>query len=645
VDTGAGLERLVAVLQGKPSNYDTDLFRPILEYIGELVGMDYEAAPEKAAFHVIADHVRMLTFSIADGGLPSNEGRGYVMRRILRRAARYGRKLNMRQPFIYKIVPTVVEIMGDAYPEIGQRAEHVQAVIRAEEEHFNRTLDRGLEIFDKIKTKLRTKKQIVVPGKEVFKLYDTYGFPVDLTRILAEEEGLTIDQKEFEAEMRAQQERARAASRFETQAVDSDQWVAMNEGEDSRFVGYDELAIETHIVRYLITENDIRVILKETPFYAESGGQVGDRGIISGEGFELHVFDTQKDGDHIVHFCRHLQGFQPKTDKVLAAVTTSLRRETAKNHTATHLLHAALRKVLGTHVTQAGSLVEPDRLRFDFTHYEKITEDDLLRIETIVNEKIQQDVPLEIAQEKYDEARKKGAMALFGEKYGDVVRTVKIDDFSLELCGGTHVQRTGEIGLFVITSESSVASGVRRIEAITGPKAVAYVQELRARQRELAALLNAGEKELVQRAAQFIDEKKKLEKQLRQATTARLQSDIDNLIASAKEINGIRLVAQRFENVEVDQLKALGDRLREKSKNTVGLFYLQDGDRINFVCVVSDDLIQSKKLHAGNLLREVAKEAGGGGGGRPHLATAGAKDASRLPQALKKMEALLEETV
>ncbi|HHJ52038.1 MAG TPA: alanine--tRNA ligase, partial [Caldithrix abyssi] len=515
VDTGAGFERLVAVLQGKHSNYETDLFRPLLDYTAELVGIDYDTAPEKAAFHVIADHVRMLTFSIADGGLPSNEGRGYVMRRILRRAARYGRKLNMREPFIYKIVPKVCEIMGDAYPEIVQRMEHVQAVIRAEEEHFNRTLDRGLEIFDKIKAELRAKKQIVVPGKDVFKLYDTYGFPVDLTRILAEEEGLTIDQKGFEKEMRAQQERARAASRFEAQAIDSDKWVVLNEGEDSQFLGYDELAIETHIMRYLITENEIRLILRETPFYAESGGQVGDRGVISGEGFELQVFDTQKDGDHIVHFCRYRENFKPKTDKVLAAVTTSLRRDTAKNHTATHLLHAALRKVLGEHVTQAGSLVEPDRLRFDFTHYEKIGDEDLLRIETIVNDKIQQDVPLEIAQEKYDEARKKGAMALFGEKYGDVVRTVKIADFSLELCGGTHVRRTGEIGAFIIVSESSVASGVRRIEALTGPKAIVYMQQLRARQRELSALLNVSENELVQRAAQLLEEKRRLEKQLR----------------------------------------------------------------------------------------------------------------------------------
>ncbi len=641
VDTGAGFERLVAVLQDKPSNYATDLFLPLLEFIGQLAGMPYASSMEKSAYQVIADHVRMLSFSIADGGLPSNEGRGYVMRRILRRAARYGRKLNMREPFIYKIVPRVVEIMGDAYPEIAERKEHVMAVIKAEEEHFNRTLDRGLEIFDKIKNELKAQKKIVVPGGDVFKLYDTYGFPVDLTRILAEEEGLTIDEKGFEKEMAAQRERARAAARFTAQAMDADNWITLNDGADSNFVGYDELAIETHIMRYQITENDIRLILRETPFYAESGGQVGDKGTISGEGFELSVFDTQKEGDHIVHFCRYQEDFRPGSDKVLAEVTTSRRRETAKNHTATHLLHAALRTVLGEHVTQAGSLVEPERLRFDFTHFQKISEEDLLRIETIINEKIQQDVPLEIAQEKFSEAKKKGAMALFGEKYGDVVRTIKIADFSLELCGGTHVKRTGEIGLCVILSEAGIASGVRRIEAITGARAVAYMQELRAVQRQSAALLGSPEKDIPQRLEQLLNEKRQLEKQIRQATADRLQSDVDSIIAEGREINGIRLITKEFKDVDVNQLKTLGDRLREKAKNTIGLFYLTEDAKITFVCVVSDDLIKTKKLSAGNLVKEVAKVAGGGGGGRPHLATAGAKDISKLNDALKKMEELL----
>lgn len=634
VDTGAGFERLVAVLQHKFSNYDTDVFLPIMDYIGQLTGQPYATSGEQTAFRVIADHIRMLTFSIADGGIPSNDGRGYVMRRILRRAARYARKLDIREPFIFKIVPKVVELMGDAYPEIRERQDHIMAVIRAEEEHFNRTLDRGLEIFGKIKSELKSRNQIVIPGEEVFRLYDTYGFPVDLTRILAEEEGLTLDMKGFDQAMELQRERARSASRFEAQASDSTDWVVLNEGEDSKFVGYNDLAIETHIMRYVIEPQQIKIILRETPFYAESGGQIGDRGTLSGEGFELQVTDTQKDGDHIVHYCRPLASFSPKTDKVLAEVTVSRRRETAKNHTATHLLHAALRKVLGAHLTQAGSLVEPDRLRFDFTHFERISEEDLEAIEKIVNDRIQQDIALEIAQEKYTDAKQKGAMALFGEKYGDVVRTVKVGTFSLELCGGTHVNRTGEIGPFIIVSESGIAAGVRRIEAITGPKAVEYLQQNRTRVQKLAALMNTRPEELVAKTEQLVNDKRQLEKELNRATRSRLNSDLDGLFRQAESINDIKVLIHGFEGIDGEQLKSLGDRIRERGKQTAALLYSETDGKLTFVCAVSDDLIKNRKLSAGTLVREVARAAHGGGGGRPHLATAGAKDASHLKEAL-----------
>ncbi|NOX89569.1 MAG: alanine--tRNA ligase [Calditrichaeota bacterium] len=635
VDTGAGFERLVAVLQGKKSNYDTDVFMPIMEKIGELVGQNYHRSSEQMAFRVIADHIRMLTFSIADGGLPSNEGRGYVMRRILRRAARYGRKLNMHEPFMYKIVPRVVEIMGDAYPEIKERMEHVQAVIRAEEEHFNHTLDRGLEIFEKIKNELKSGKQLVIPGHEVFRLYDTYGFPVDLTRILAEEHGLTLDMAGFEEMMEAQRQRARAASKFVMTEGEQSGWVILNEGKDSKFVGYEELAIETHIMRYRITENEIHLVLKETPFYAESGGQIGDKGTISGEGFRLKVTDTQKDGDRIVHICRPLPDFKPKSDKVLAEVISSARRSTQKNHTATHLLHAALRTVLGNHVTQAGSLVEPDRLRFDFTHYERLTSEQVEEIERIVNRKIQQNIPLEISLEKFTEARKKGAMALFGEKYGDIVRTIRIDDFSFELCGGTHVKSTGEIGAFIVVYESGIAAGVRRIEAVTGEKAVEYIQQNKKIVQNLGALLNAGDREILQKAEQLLHEKRRLEKELAQAKTVSLQAGVDDLINKAEIINGIRVIVREIPNVETDQLKTLGDSIREKSPRTVALLITEKDQKLNLVCVVSDDLIKEKKLHAGNLVKEVARQVGGGGGGRPHLATAGGKQVENKDKAIR----------
>ncbi|HGY56383.1 MAG TPA: alanine--tRNA ligase [Caldithrix abyssi] len=642
VDTGAGFERLVAVLQNKNSNYETDVFTPLLEEISRITGVDYHQSDEKSAFHVIADHVRMLTFSITDGGLPSNEGRGYVMRRILRRAARYGRKLNVSEPFIYKIVPKLVETMGEAYPELKERQQHVMKVIRAEEEHFNRTLDRGLEIFERIKNDLKENKQIVIPGADVFKLYDTYGFPVDLTRILAEENGLTLDMEGFEQEMDAQRQRGRAASKFEVQTGDGAQWIILNEGADSRFVGYDDLAIETHIIRYLIGDNDIRLILRETPFYAESGGQVGDKGTIAGEGFELHVIDTQKDGDHIIHICKKTDTFQPQTDKVLAEVVSFARRNTAKNHTATHLLHAALRRVLGEHVQQAGSLVEPDRLRFDFTHFEKVSRTEISEIERIVNRKIQENIPLEIAQEKFDQAKKKGAMALFGEKYGDVVRTVAVPGFSLELCGGTHVSATGEIGAFLITTETSIASGVRRIEAITGEKVVEYLQQSRDLRLELSNLLNAREEEITDKINDLLNQKKMLEKQVQKLQSTQLKDDIDRILDQAESINGVQVLIHRSDGLSANQLKELGDTIRDKSRNTAALLLSDEGGKLSLVCVVSDDLIAGKKLHAGNLVRETAKAAGGGGGGRPHLATAGAKDSSKVKEAIEKFRELIK---
>lgn len=643
VDTGAGFERLVAVLQGKRSNYDTDVFMPILERIGELAGQDYRTSKEQMAFRVIADHVRMLTFAIADGGLPSNEGRGYVMRRILRRAARYGRKLNLHEPFMYKIVPRVVEIMGDVYPEIRERMEHVQAVIKSEEEHFNRTLDRGLEIFEKIKEELKAHNETVIPGPAVFRLYDTYGFPVDLTRILAEENGLTLDMDGFEKMMEEQRERARAASKFVMTDSDESAWVVLNEGPDSEFVGYDELTVETRLMRYRVTKNEIRVILEKTPFYAESGGQVGDKGTIRGEGFELQVTDTQKDGSHIVHLCAPLPDFEPKSDKVIAEVISSERRNTQKNHTATHLLHAALRQVLGTHVTQAGSLVEPERLRFDFTHFEKVTAEQLQEIETIVNRKIQENIPLEITLKKFDEAKEQGAMALFGEKYGDVVRTIKIGDFSYELCGGTHVKATGEIGVFIILSESGIASGVRRIEAITGEKAVQFVQQNKTVLQKLDALLNAQTEELPGKVEQLLAERRQLEKELTQAKAESLKAGIEGLLQQAETINGMRVLVQEISGVDMDQLKSLGDSIREKAPDAVALLVTESNGKLMLACVVGDTLIKEKKLHAGNLVREVAKQVGGGGGGRPHLATAGGKDVDKKDKAIAKFKELIAE--
>ncbi|RMH64922.1 MAG: alanine--tRNA ligase, partial [Calditrichaeota bacterium] len=561
VDTGAGFERLVAVLQNKNSNYDTDVFTPLLEAIGALTGVPYAQSAEQIAYRVIADHVRMLSFSIADGGMPSNEGRGYVMRRILRRAARYGRKLNFKEPFIYKLVPVLAEQMGGAYPELRERQDHIVKIIRSEEEQFNRTLDRGLDIFAKIEKQLREAGRTVVPGEDVFRLYDTYGFPVDLTRVIAEEQGLTIDTEGFEEAMNRQRERARASAKFNAQEVENDAWEILSDDEDSHFTGYETTRQETEISRYLVKENEILVRLKETPFYAESGGQVGDKGLIRGKDFTLTVTDTQKQGDVIIHHCLPLENFKPSSARVSAEVTDEERRNTIKNHTATHLLQAALQKTLGDHVHQAGSLVNAERLRFDFTHFEKITDDQLLTIERLVNDEIRKNTTLRITHKNFDEAKSEGAMALFGEKYGDVVRTVKIGDFSYELCGGTHVKATGEIGLFLITQESSVASGVRRIEAVTGPRAVQLVQETRDRLHKTAALLNSAPQDVAAKVQNLLDSHKQLERELKEARAQNLSAGMDTLIQQAENINGVRVIVHTVKDTDMNALKDLGDAL------------------------------------------------------------------------------------
>jgi alanyl-tRNA synthetase len=648
VDTGAGFERLVAVLQKKYSNYDTDLFKPIIEKISTISGLPYDQSQEKSAYHVIADHIRMLSFSIADGGFPSNEGRGYVIRRILRRAARYGRKLNMHEAFIYRLVKTVGDILGDTFPEIRERAGYIENVIKSEEEHFNRTLDRGLEIFTGIRNELESQGKRVMPGSDVFKLYDTYGFPADLTAILAQEAGLEIDHSGFEKAMHAQKERARKSAKFKKNAVKNNTWIKVMEDKSSNFVGYNEDAIETHIVKYSIHADKLYLVLKDTPFYAESGGQVGDQGTINMEGLELAVMDTQKEGDDIVHICDLPEGFskwmplaEVRSDRVIVEINIAQRRDTEKNHTSTHLLHKTLRKVLGDHVQQSGSLVTPQRLRFDFTHFEKINQEQLQEIEQIVNSKIQEDIELVIRHESFNEAKKRGAMALFGEKYGEIVRTIQIPGFSFELCGGTHVRRTGQIGSFIIIYEGSIAAGMRRIEALTGSAAVHYLQKSRSIVAKLADLLNSRDEELVNRISGLLSEKKEMEKKIESAASQSILMSIDDILKSAESINGINVITCKLSDLNINQLKEMGDRIREKSKNTVALLGTEIDDKLNFVCIVSDDLIKNKNLHAGNVIKEVAKVTGGGGGGKSHMATAGGKDIKKFDQAMDKIKELI----
>jgi alanyl-tRNA synthetase len=583
----------------------------------------------------------MLTFSIADGAIPGNEGRGYVMRRILRRAARYGRSLGMHEPFIYKLVPTVIDVLGDTFPELSERFDHISNVIRSEEEHFNRTLDRGLEIFDKIKSDLQETGGDSISGNDVFKLYDTYGFPVDLTRILADEAGLKLDEDGFEKRMTEQQERARKAARFQSGDIPDDAWIILRENGKTNFVGYTEDAIETHLIRYSVHGDNLHVVLRDTPFYAEAGGQVGDKGMLAIEGTVLEVVDTQMDGDLIVHICRMPKDINFASDRVFAELQADNRRQTEKNHTATHLLHRALRNVLGEHVQQAGSLVAPDRLRFDFTHFAKIESDQIAEIERQVNSQIQRDLTLEIGQDSFESAKARGAIALFGEKYDDIVRTVEVPGFSLELCGGTHVKRTGQIGLFVIVYEGSIAAGVRRIEALTGREAVKYLQNARNQLISMSELLNTNYSDLTEKLKELLENRKQIEKELEKVSSQMLSGDLQNILDQAEKINGINVISYAPKNSTMPQLKELGDQIRNKSKETVALLGTINDDKISFVCVVTDDLIKSKGLKAGDLIKKVAKVVNGGGGGNPHMATAGGKDISKFNEAMAEIKKII----
>ncbi len=633
VDTGMGFERIVRILQNVTSNYDTDIFTPILHAIGKEVGIDYKSADKeiKAAFQVVADHVRMLTFSITDGELPSNETRGYVLRRILRRAARYGRKLNMSEPFIYKIVDAVVDVNGDAFPEVVQRASFVKDVIKSEEESFNKTLDRGIDLFNDIVKQVKDSNKDIIPGVEAFKLYDTFGFPVDLTRVMAEELQMSVDKAGFETEMTQQRERARQAGKFKLEDESADDWIELTPAAETSFNGYEETDLETEINKYAIRDGQYHVVLTVTPFYAESGGQVGDIGKIVGEGFELEVVDTRKQNGESVSICNAKGDIELKNANVRAIVDLDWRTPTTYNHTATHLLQAALQEVLGNHVRQAGSLVAPDYLRFDFTHFKKIERDELEQIEWLVNEKIQENLAVTYEYTKHAEAKERGAMALFGEKYGDIVRVVSIEPFSLELCGGCHVKATGQIGSFVITQESSIASGVRRIEALTGPKAVQFMTGNRDVVSHLTQLLNVPGDNLAQRVQELLDQNRSLEKELQKIQAQEVLQRSDDFLGKAESVGDVSLVLEEFNDMEVDLLKQLGDKLRQTAKSTVGFFVNHNDGRVNFVCAVTDDLIKDKGIKAGDLVRDAAKLAGGGGGGRPHLATAGAKSADKLP--------------
>jgi len=643
VDTGMGLERLAALKQGVTSNYGTDLFTPILDWVARESGADRGDDEQRVSMQVIADHIRALTFAVADGGRPGNDGRGYVLRRILRRAVRHGRNLGFGEPFLYRCADVVIEQMGDHYRELREAREHVQRVIRVEEERFLQTLDRGLQRFGEFADQAVERGDRRITGEQAFMLHDTYGFPVDLTAVMAEEQDLTVDTEGFAHEMEKQRERARAAGKFQAgERGEEWRWIDGEPGADRasvRFVGYDTLRTEARILGVRPLDGDeYEVSIDPSPFYAESGGQVGDTGSIRGERLVLEVLDTQPGSGGPVTRVRLVEGSLERDDLgslvVTAEVDTPKRVATMRNHTATHLLHAALHEHLGTHATQAGSLVNEQKLRFDFHHDGALGKEMLDTLEFEVNRQILRD--FEVSKHvdvPIDDARAMGAIAMFGEKYGDTVRVVQVSDVSTEFCGGTHCDHTGQIGLFRITGESAVAAGVRRVEAVTGEAAVRLSQHEHAILRDLGERLSARPDEIETRVDSLQDEVKQLRVQLEEARKAQAGDVVGDLVAKADEVDGLKLVSARIDVPDRGALMNMADELRAKLGTGVGVLGTVLDGKGTLITVVTDDLVKDG-LRAGDLIKPIAAVAGGGGGGKPHLAQAGAKQVDKLDDAL-----------
>ncbi len=641
VDTGMGLERLAAVMQGVHSNYEIDLFANLIKAIAKVSGT---TDLENSSLRVIADHIRSCSFLITDGVLPSNEGRGYVLRRIIRRAIRHAYKLGVNETFYYKLVSPLVDEMGEAYPELARAQSQIEKLLKLEEERFAETLDQGMKILESDIADLRGKE---IPGETVFKLYDTYGFPADLTADIARERGLTIDDAGFEREMAAQRERARSASQFGVGYADAIEIDAASE-----FTGYEHLDGPASVVALISGDSQVAslsageegmVILDKTPFYAESGGQAGDRGRLTADGVEFMVADTRKHSGANGHIGKVTAGDIKVGMTLVAEVDQSRRQSIVLNHSATHLLHAALRQVLGDHVTQKGSLVEADRLRFDFSHFEPLTRQQMLAIERIVNTEIRANNAVQTRLMNYDDAVEAGAMALFGEKYSDEVRVLSIGAFSTELCGGTHAKRAGDIGLFKIILETGTAAGVRRIEAVTGEHAVVWLEQLESNFAAVAELVKGGKEDTLDKVQQMSERNRKLEKALEQLKGKLASNQGSELAAQAIEIKGIKVLAAKLEGADVKTLRDTVDQLKNKLGSAVVVLGAVVGEKVSLTAGVTPDLI--KQLKAGELVNHVAQQVGGKGGGRPDMAQAGGTEPAGLDAALASVKAWIEERI
>ncbi len=644
IDTGMGLERIAAVVQGVNSNYETDLFMPIIQEIEVLSGHSVGESPEDdVSIKVISDHSRAAAFLIGDGVLPSNEGRGYVLRRILRRAIRYGRTLDLTRPFLHQTAGKVSQVMKRAYPELLEADAYIKNIIKGEEERFLGTLDTGLRVLGDALGELKTKGISEVPGDLIFKMYDTYGFPVDLIRDIVREDGISLDMTGFDQAMGKQRQRSRAS--LVAYPEESVYGSLSAQGKRTEFKGYDRTSIDSEVlmvvrggkaVEQATAGDPIELVSGTTPFYGEAGGQVGDRGRIFGKDFEMEVTDTVRDPNNIfIHKGSVLRGSISPGQIVTLSVDQERRLAIARNHTATHILHAVLRQVLGDHVKQSGSLVAPDRLRFDFTHFSAVEEKTLQEIEILINDRIQQNIPIQIAEMDAEEAFKTGATALFEEKYGDRVRLIAIEDFSKELCGGSHTERTGDIGLFKIVSEGSVAAGVRRIEALTGKVALSYIQETSRTLHTLAQMLKTNPEELTERFQKVITQLKSMDNELAALKAKTAAEGSDRLLSEVKTVNGVYVLAQEVSAGTPAALRDMADHLKAKMKSGIVVLGSRTADKVQLVAMVTKEHLG--RYHAGQIVKEVAAVVGGGGGGRPDMAQAGGSKPEKLPEALARV--------
>ena len=650
IDTGMGLERMACVMQDTLSIFDVDTIRYILDGVCEMSGVEYTDGDKDSdiSIRIITDHIRAMTFMIADGIMPSNEGRGYVLRRILRRAARHGRLLGIKGTFLKELSNRVIEVSGEAYPELIEKKDYIQKIIQVEEDNFNQTIDKGEEIIQEYIRSLVQSGEKELDGERAFKLYDTYGFPLELTEEILEAKGFTADEEGFKVNMQAQKDRARASRK----SNDEEGWDAAEldlNVPKTEFVGYDVLKAEGNVLAIIkdqklsesLFEGEKGVLIfDKTPFYAEGGGQVTDKGVIFKGDVLAEIIKVEKKDGIFYHTVSLKNGSIATGDTMGLAVYNKYRNATARNHTATHLLQKALREIVGTHVEQAGSMVNENGLRFDFTHFEPISEEQLKEIEGRVNEKILEFLPVVTTEMPISEAQKLGAMALFGEKYGETVRVVNAGGWSIELCGGTHVNNTGEIGCFKLMSETGVASGVRRIEAVTGTGVLAIANANEAVITRVADAFNSNKKAIVDRIRAHIEEFKSMKKELEEIKKQAMGSEVDDLIKNSREINGIRVITSSFTDYNINDLRTLSDDVKKNYKNTVMVFAAVSGDKVTFLTSLTDDLVE-KGYHAGNMIKQIAKIAGGGGGGKADMAQAGGKDPSKVKEALEFVDNLL----